>query len=384
MTFFGSSNGSACLQEPMGQKILVIANSRYPYGTANSVNVFRMLEAFFKKGLEVRFIAFRSSFANVRRHWEMSCRRYGADLPIRKRLLYWPLKRGAEPFLALVSFFTLLFTLRRNTLVYTRVRYVAAVSTILGFKTVFESHAPPSTRFQASLEKRFLRQDRSHLVLISDGLKSMYAQLGLKTERAVIAHDAGRLLGRLPPKKSDFSGPCLNLAYLGSLLPGRGIELLIQLAHTMPNRHFHIFGGLNQWKKEWSIPDNFILYDELSPKQAERIVSLFDALLMPYQQEVKIGNGLDTTAWMSPMKMFEYMLSGKPIISSELPALKEVLVHDENALLAPPNERQRWEDAIVALDNPNLRWKLAARAFDDASRLHTWDKRADAILSHVS
>ena len=48
-----------------------------------------------------------------------------------------------------------------------------------------------------------------------------------------------------------------------------------------------------------------------------------DILIMPYQKNVAIGaKGHDTARWMSPMKMFEYMASGNPIISSNLAALK--------------------------------------------------------------
>ena len=47
---------------------------------------------------------------------------------------------------------------------------------------------------------------------------------------------------------------------------------------------------------------------------------------MPYQRNVGIGTkNSDTSNWMSPMKMFEYMSTGVPIVSSDLPVLKKFL-----------------------------------------------------------
>ena len=52
----------------------------------------------------------------------------------------------------------------------------------------------------------------------------------------------------------------------------------------------------------------------------------FDILLMPYQQKVFLSKEIyDTSKWMSVMKMFEYLSCKVPLISSNLPVLREVL-----------------------------------------------------------
>jgi glycosyltransferase involved in cell wall biosynthesis len=365
------------------RKIFIIANSRYPHGTANSVNVFRMAEAFSKLGLKVNLLAIRSSFLPQKKIWGLTCQRYGAQPAVKPRFLWWPFSRGAEPALALAGLLQLLFGSRR-TIIFTRVRYVAFLASLLGYHSVFESHAPPNNRLQLAMESRFLQKARTNLILISEGLRSVYKELGLPLEKDLIAHDAGRQWRPTPPSKHEFVGPCLNIGYIGSLLPGRGIEIILALAQSMPHRKFHLFGNLNSTSRmNLPAPPNLIFYGEVTPSQAEMIASIFDILLMPYQKETKIGNGLDTTRWMSPMKMFEYMFSGRPMISSDLPALTEVLKNNETALLVPSDDINAWEDALNKMDNPEVRWSLARNAFEQASLHHTWDLRVKRILKHL-
>ena len=79
-------------------------------------------------------------------------------------------------------------------------------------------------------------------------------------------------------------------------------------------------------------------------------MSRCDVLLMPYQRKVSIGDhSADTSRWMSPMKMFEYMAAKKPFISSDLDVLREVLTDEVNALLVDPENVKAWDKALKRL-----------------------------------
>ena len=88
---------------------------------------------------------------------------------------------------------------------------------------------------------------------------------------------------------------------------------------------------------------------------------------MPYQTKVSIGSkGHDTGRWMSPMKMFEYMAAGVPIISSDLPVLREILRNEENALLVSPSKHKEWCMALDRLSNdPVLAESIGKCAYSD-------------------
>jgi len=86
----------------------------------------------------------------------------------------------------------------------------------------------------------------------------------------------------------------------------------------------------------------------------------------------------------SPLKLYEYMAAGLPIVASDLPALREVLRDEDNALLVPPNDPVRLADAIRRLlDEPGLAERLRLKGHADVQG-RTWAARAASVLSFVA
>jgi glycosyltransferase involved in cell wall biosynthesis len=109
-----------------------------------------------------------------------------------------------------------------------------------------------------------------------------------------------------------------------------------------------------------------------------------DVLAMPYSARTRTPSGEDTTKWMSPLKLYEYLGAGRPIVSSDLPALRTVLTHEQNALLSPPDDAAGLRASIQRLVTEN---DLADRLANNARQsvqAHTWLARAKAILGLVS
>jgi glycosyltransferase involved in cell wall biosynthesis len=107
-----------------------------------------------------------------------------------------------------------------------------------------------------------------------------------------------------------------------------------------------------------------------------------DVLMMPYQKHVAASSGGDIAAYLSPMKLFEYLACGRAILSSDLPVLREVLNLD-NAVLLDPEDIDGWSAALDALQNDGQRREtLGQQARRDAT-LHTWEARARMILAGV-
>jgi glycosyltransferase involved in cell wall biosynthesis len=104
-----------------------------------------------------------------------------------------------------------------------------------------------------------------------------------------------------------------------------------------------------------------------------------DAFLMPYQRRVAASSGGDIARYLSPMKLFEYMACGRPILSSDLPVFGEVL-SPENAILLPPDNVDAWVNTLLSLRlDPQRCASLGEQARRDASR-YTWEARARKIL----
>ena len=107
--------------------------------------------------------------------------------------------------------------------------------------------------------------------------------------------------------------------------------------------------------------------------------SACNVLLMPYQQRVEASSGGDISRYLSPMKVFEYMACGRPILSSDLPVLREAL-SEENAVLLPPTDVEAWVQALLHFERDPLEAeRLGARARREAAR-NTWRNRAERVL----
>src|SRR6185369_8029186 len=85
----------------------------------------------------------------------------------------------------------------------------------------------------------------------------------------------------------------------------------------------------------------------------------------------------------SPLKLFDYMAAGAPIVASDLPSLREVLQHERNALLARPGDPDGFADAVRRLlADPDLARRIGQQAREDV-RQYAWDARAAALLDFL-
>mgnify|MGYP006419701903 CR=1 FL=1 len=91
----------------------------------------------------------------------------------------------------------------------------------------------------------------------------------------------------------------------------------------------------------------------------------------------------DTSPWMSPMKLFEYMSSSSPIISTDLPVLREVL-DDGNSILVSYDVIE-WKKAILKIYNDRKHGEfLAKNAYEDLKSKYTWEKRSAKIFNLIN
>jgi glycosyltransferase involved in cell wall biosynthesis len=83
--------------------------------------------------------------------------------------------------------------------------------------------------------------------------------------------------------------------------------------------------------------------------------------------------------YTSPLKLFEYLHLGRPIVASNLAALREVLTDGLSALLVTPGDEREMGNALLRLKNePATAHALAAGARALAP-LYTWTARAEKI-----
>lgn len=361
------------------KKLIYLSSALLPSKTANSIQVVRMCSALSEYFEEAYLIARRSK----------ECKTTAEVLNYYSpkntfKILYTTLS-GENARLAnvLPQFVKILFRFnKKESIVYARDVYGAMVAALLGFDFFYESHGFPSRKYIMYMEQFLIKNSGcKRFVVISDGLKKRYNKIfnQKQMDRVLILHDGADLADGKSYKSEQKN---FTAVYIGHLYKGRGIDIIVEVAKKLKDVEFLIVGGNDEdiiyWKKLSS--ENLKFIGHVPPNKTSKYREQADVLLMPYQEKVSVSGGGDTSAWMSPMKLFEYMSSGKAIISSDLPVLREVL-NESNSILVCASSVSEWVDAInLLITNNELGDKLGSKAKLDFLSKYTWKSRAKKIF----
>lgn len=363
-------------------KIIYISNSIIPSKTANSIHVMKMCQAFSNNGHDVTLLALILQDINKKYLFEY----YG----VKKNFNLLGLQFQKFKFGKLFNYAYKIYDYLKRTnfdLAYGRFLHGCFIAcVVLNKKTFFETHSP--YEMLCWYEKKLLgimikNKNFQKLVVISESLKNMYIATNIIShEKIIVAHDGA-------DEQSDFEGILdksdkLRVGYFGHLYKGRGIDLIIKLSNLLPDVEFHIVGGddnhINFWKSQTQ-NHNLIFHGFVEPKVVYKYRNSCDALLAPYQEEVTVsGDKGNTSAYMSPLKVFEYMSSKKPIICSNLPVLKEIL-NETNSILVELNDLNGWINSINKIKSDTSFMKLISKnSYQTFIAEFTWDKRVKRIM----
>lgn len=362
--------------------ILYLATSVLPSKSANSVHVMKMSNSF-SKITKTSLIA-RGSREDISGDFIKDYYGVDGDFKIKKSAVG---KKGKK-FIYSVPYIIkeLLRHDKKESVIYARDLYGCILAMMMGYYVIYESHGITSSKKSYFLEKTLFKSNKFiQLVVISNALKNLYmsGDYGLVSDRVTVAHDAADV-----PK--SYQDSCIErnkvkVTYIGHLYKGRGIDIIISAAKRLPELDFEIVGGnkddITYWEANSSSNVTFI--GHVKPSETFLYRQGADILVMPYQSSVSVEGGGDTSKWMSPMKLFEYMSSKKPIVSSDLPVLREVL-NEENSVLVSPNIVDEWVEAISNLSTKeNLRKEISEKAYLDFIANYTWDNRAKRIYKII-
>ena len=196
----------------------------------------------------------------------------------------------------------------------------------------------------------------------------------------LVAHDCS--------KKNPYVNLPLNISrplkigYFGSTYKGKGANFFCSIAQNMEHLEFHLYGGpLINIEKRHFTTKNLTLHGSIPNSEVYAKIVQMDILILPLRYKIEGIGGGNIAKYTSPLKLFEYMAAGKPIIASSLPVLQEVLVNRKNCLIVNDFEVNNWVNAINELsEDLTLMGKIAKNAFEDWSIKYNWDLRAKYII----
>ncbi|HEX5473712.1 MAG TPA: glycosyltransferase family 4 protein [Vicinamibacterales bacterium] len=248
--------------------------------------------------------------------------------------------------------------------------------------TLVSTASPPSDAKLRRLDRRDARvwHAADGYVTITSGLAGELTRRFGPRGRLAIVPDGVRL-DAAPPSVPERSGP-LTIAYAGHLYPWKGPDLVVEAVAELPGVRAVIVGGLDaepdlarlrQHAAERGVADRVAFTGAVPPPEVAARLRAADVLVLPNPASAI------STGFTSPLKLFEYMAAGRPIVAADLPSIREVLQPDVNAVLVPPGDARAIAAGVRRLaDDRTLAERLAARALSDVSQ-YSWAARAQRL-----
>ncbi|MBU1131206.1 glycosyltransferase [Patescibacteria group bacterium] len=380
-------------------KLIYIANARIPTEKAHGYQICKMCEEFSKQGVSVElWIPTREN-----RIRDDSFAFYG----LKKNFTIKPIKTpdfikygnplGQFGFWLQIIFFLLNLTFRKaekDSIIYTRNPEIAWLFSLKGYETVLEAHKWPKSKVKLH---RLLIKRIDKLIVLTCGLKDLFVKSDFLKENILIAPDGVDLQKFDLSLTKEQARQQLNLpqdkiilGYTGSFRTmgkDKGImnilKSLQELSKEYQNIHFVAVGGSQQDIQYYSkLAQDLKVINYISLLQRVDLDKLaifqkaFDVLLMPFPNKEHYAY------YMSPLKMFEYMASKRPIITSDLPSIREVLNEDSAVIVAPDSPKELFKGIKMVIENPEMAEALANQAFIDVQN-YSWGERTQKILNFI-
>jgi glycosyltransferase involved in cell wall biosynthesis len=174
------------------------------------------------------------------------------------------------------------------------------------------------------------------------------------------------------------------VAYAGHLYPWKGVNVLLEALTRLPYATGLIIGGhpgerdLARTQAEagrLGLDARVTFTGLVDPGVVASRLADADVLVLPNTKTTL------SARYTSPLKLFEYMAAGKPIVASKLASLEEVLEHGQNAWLVEPGDPAALAEGIDTLiHQPELADRIARQAFETAAD-YDWARRAERLES---
>ena len=283
--------------------------------------------------------------------------------------------------------------------VFTRLPSLVNIALASGKKLIFESHnnllhnriSIIDYFWKFRLLKAIKNNNFVLFICISHNLKKFWKQLGITNEKLLTLHDgfSSQLFNRLENRTISRNKLGISLKsriamYIGSLYPDREIEKIINVAQKVPEFEYYIIGGPEKYRKYyWEMTNDLSLKNvkilgHIPYKKVPKYLASADILLALWSNKVPTMN------FCSPLKIFEYMASGRIILAHSFITIKEVLEDNVDSLLVDPNREDDLARKLELISgNSNMEF-LAKNARKKAIKNYSWNSRVRKIISQIS
>lgn len=382
-------------------KLYYITNSRVPTEKAHGLQIIKMCEAFSSQGAEVELVLPRRvnpnegdifEFYNIQKTFKIKKLFCLDTLSLKKSGKLGFIIQYASFVVSVLFYFLFNYKKFSNSILYLRDEISARFLSLFNKNVYLELHGF-NVRYER--DKNFFIKRVGGLVLITQKVKEEFLKLGVSKEKIVVAADAvdlkifdiemsreeARRVMNLPPNK-------IIIGYTGrfkTMGMDKGINDILKAITLLKNKEIifvAVGGSVEDIEYYQEIVDKLNITSQVIilgyKKQTELAIyqKACDILLMPFPFNEHYAY------YMSPLKMFEYMAAKRPIISSDLPSVRDVF-NEDNCLFCRPGDagdlRQKIE---LLIENKELSQRISQKAYSEIEN-YTWGRRAGNITNFI-
>jgi glycosyltransferase involved in cell wall biosynthesis len=362
----------------------------------------KMAQGFFDAGQDVTLVSLLS-LPNIIEWFRIKdiYNFYGISKNIKIKLLpvfnkdFFSKTIGARGFNKKASLF---IKKKRREFVYCRSYLTTCYCVELGIPSIIETHTTlydhPDLRkiYGIAKDPNFLG-----LVTIHENIKKEHIKRGIPEDKILVLED-GVDLNQFNVRddrygwrrRLDLPENKKIVLYCGSLFREKGIEDILLTAKNLASNKdivFVIVGGTDESLRHWKkfINDNQIQHAVLTGFVNNSLVPMYlksaDVLIMPYNTGITYDRmDIEST---SPLKLFEYMASERPVVTSDIPVVSKIVKHGESAMLAEPNNIEMLSEYVMQLLNNKEKAATISEKAYELVKQYSWTKRCEIIHSKL-
>lgn len=362
-------------------KIAFIANIRMPTERAHGAQITAMCEAFSEVGEEITLVVPRRinptkgdpfDYYNLKRNFSI------VYMPVIDLTIL-----GRFGFL----FESLSFSL--STFIYTRFtkfdlyysRDEFPLFLLKKSKSVYESHTGSFNKIAKYVALRV-----KTLVTISEGLREFYIKSGIPKEKIFVAADGVNLddfkevvTKEAVRKKLQIPLDKKIIMYIGGLGQWKGVDTLLGAAKRFKeDQQLVIIGGSEAEVEKLSKENPNVMFLGFLPyRDIHTNQQAADVLVLP-----NTAKDIISVSYTSPLKLFTYMASDRPMVVSDLPSIREIVDEETSYFFEPDNPKSLSASVTAVFENQNEAKQKANKARELVEE-YTWIKRAKHIRDEI-
>lgn len=368
-------------------KFAYFANIRLPSERAHSIQIMKMCEAIAKQSIEIELLIPRRwnriqgdpyHFYGIKKNFGIM-RLWCLDLlPLLffKKPAFW-IESMSFAFAAMAH-----AAMRDYSVYYTRDMLIAVFLSALRAPLFYELHTIPE---RGRFIHHFAWRKSAGLIVISGGIRDELIRAGIPASKILVARDAVdfdqfniALSKRECRQKLQLPQASKIVAYTGHLYAWKGVRVLAEAVSMLPSGiEAYLVGGTSddvlRFKEKYQFP-NLHVVGWQDPGQVPLWLRAVDLLVLPNSAREKIG-----ALYTSPLKLFEYMASGTPMIAADLPAVREIIDDSHAIFFDPDDSRMLAEKILEGFENYADRVERARAAQTEAKK-YSWENRARETL----